>query len=96
MDYKEEILLKLKAGEKAYFRGGTILRNILSKKYSHEVPSEEALLIYNTYGIPPQLLKIFFYSHGLSMDDEEFATLLDLQWKDREKTVLCMLNRSFE
>jgi len=74
----EDILHKLKCGEKAYFRGGNCMKKVLLRS-KEIVSSEDALLIFNTYGFPAHLLKILFISHGVDMHDEGFAKLLNEQ-----------------
>ncbi len=75
---KEDILNQINIGKKAYYRGGNMLRNALVKSTGF-VSKEDALCIFNTYGIKPRELKILFYSHGLQMDDEGFSSLLHEQ-----------------
>lgn len=87
MDRKEEILLKLNAGKKSYFRGGNVLKNILSKS-KQMVSGDDALLVFNTYGIEPRLLNLLFLSHGLDMNEERFVELL-LEQEERCKNSKC-------
>jgi len=67
MNRKEEILFKLDAGKKAYFRGGSTLKKVLANSYNHIISGEDALLVFNTYGIDLRLLKLLFLSHGLDI-----------------------------
>lgn len=83
-----EILNKLNIGAKAYFRGGNVLKNVLVK--SREIVSgEDALLIFNTYGISPRELNILFLSHGLEIDDDSFCKLLEEQIERSKNTKQC-------
>jgi len=68
----------LDGAEKTYFRGGSILKNILSKQYK-VLSGQDLLDIFNTYGIPVQYLKILVYSHGFEMNEKEFIHLLKEQ-----------------
>lgn len=74
-DTKECILWKLDNGRKAYFRGGSTMKNILTNT-TGTISGEDALALHNTYGIRVDQLKIFLFSLGLDMDDDKFAELL--------------------
>lgn len=84
MDRKEDILFKLDAGRKAYFRGGSILKKVLQSSYNHVISGEDALLVFNTYGIDMRLLRLLFLSHGLDIDEERFCELL-IEQEERMK-----------
>ncbi len=88
MDRKEEILFKLDCGKKTYFRGGNILKNVITKS-KDVVSGEDALLVFNTYGIDLRLLNLFFMSHGLEIDQEGFFGLLIEQEEKTKKCKLC-------
>ena len=81
LDYEQQ----LESGERAFKRAGNTLSKILSKEDKH-ITGEEALLIYNTYGLQPRDVIILFYSHGFTVDSDEFCILLKEQ-NERRKTV---------
>lgn len=81
----EEYKLKLVSAERSYYRGGNILRRLLSKSEKY-LSSEEALSIFNTYGIAPYALKLLLMSHGFEFDENGFIELL-IQQKERNKTI---------
>lgn len=68
--------------------GGNTFKNVLYKSFG-TVSGEDALLIFNTYGISPRELCIFFLSHGLDMDYDEFCLLLEEQLQKSKKMVQC-------
>ena len=69
---------RLIVAEKAYYRGGSQLKMLLSKPEKY-LSGQEALSIYNTYGVPPYELKILLMSHGVSFDEDAFIELLNEQ-----------------
>lgn len=80
-----EIKHKLHCGEKAYFKAGSILKNLTSRP-EKSLTGEEILLIYNSYGIEPRQLKILLLSHGCDGDYDEFVKLLEEQ-NERKKNM---------
>jgi alanyl-tRNA synthetase len=83
-----EILDRLNDGRKAYFRGGNVLKDVLLR--SKEIVSgEDALLVFNTYGISSRELNILFFSHGLEIHNESYAKLLEDQEKRMKNCVQC-------
>lgn len=72
---KEDIIFELNFGKKTYHRGGSLMKNILTKS-KDIVSAEDAFVLYNTYGIRLDKLKLFLLSHGLDMEDEKFAELV--------------------
>ena len=80
-----EILHNLHCGKKSYYRGGDVLKKVLTRN-KELVSGEDALLVSNTYGIESRQLAILFLSHGLDMDVESFAKLLEEQ-KQRSKNM---------
>ncbi len=83
-----EILDKLNIGRKAYFRGGNVLRDVLLRN-KETVSGEDALLIFNTYGISPRELNILFLSHSLEINYDSFIFLLTEQEKRHKNMVQC-------
>ena len=77
--------LKLISAERAYYRGGNLLKQLLSKPEKY-LSSEESLSIFNTYGIAPYELKLLLMSHGFEFDENGFIELL-MQQKERSKTI---------
>lgn len=69
---------KLHCGEKQFFRGGSILKNLTSRPEKY-LTGEEILSIFNSYGIEPRQLKILLLSHGCDGDYDEFVRLLEEQ-----------------
>ena len=69
---------KLLCAEKSYFRGGGIMKRILSKPEKY-LSGEEILSLFNTYGIGVRELKLLIMSHGCDGDYQEFLKLLDEQ-----------------
>ena len=83
-----EIKHKLDCGEKAYFRAGSILKNLTSRPEKY-LTGKEILLIFNTYGISFRELKIILMSHGCDADYEEFVRLVEEQERRLHKTKQC-------
>jgi len=83
---EEEIRNKLIAGEKTYFRAGSIIKNLTSRPEKF-LSGQDILLIYNSYGIEPRQLKILLLSHGCDGDYEEFIKLLVDQKKLSKKMI---------
>ena len=71
---------KIDCGKKAYFRGGYMLKNILSKPEKY-LSGEDILSIFNTYGIHPRELVLLILSHGCEGDFDRFIELI---WKQIE------------
>lgn len=71
--------------ERCYYRGGNILKNKLSKP-EKILSGQDALDIFNAYGLPPRYLKLMAMSHGFQIDKKEFIRLLEEQ-KDRFKNM---------
>ncbi len=69
---------KIIQGEKDYYRGGSILKNLTSRSEKY-LTGEEILLIFNTYGLAPRELTILLMSHGCDGDYNEFVKLLEKQ-----------------
>lgn len=69
---------KIIQGEKAYYRGGSTLKNLTSRS-EKSLTGEEILLIFNTYGLAPRELTILLMSHGCDGDYNEFSKLLEEQ-----------------
>lgn len=72
---KEDILISFFNGRQKYFRGGGVLKKLLTKE-SKVLSGEDALLIYNTYGIRTEDLNLLALSHGFEIDEESYAKLL--------------------
>ena len=81
-----------KYAEKAYFRGGNFLKNLLSKPEKY-LTGEEALSIYNIYAMPPRELKILLKSHGFDMDEDKFIQLLKEQQQETRNTIQPVIRR---
>lgn len=74
----DEYKQKLVSAEKNYYRGGALLKGLLSRQEQY-LSGAEALSIFNTYGIPPYELKLLLMSHGFDFDEIEFINLLIAQ-----------------
>ena len=78
--------LKFISAERSYYRGGALLKRLLSKPEKY-LSGKEALSIFNTYAIPPYELKLLLMSHGFAFDENEFIRLL-IDQKERSKHVI--------
>lgn len=85
---KQIISNKLNNASKRISRAFDTLENLL-RNNENIVSGEDALLIYNTYGIDVIELKILFYSHGLKIDENEFIELLSSQKEQYSRMKQC-------
>lgn len=88
---KAAIIRDADKGIKAMKRAGDVLNQTLerAKKAERNVTGFEALDIYNCCGIPVRELIIILWSHGLSLDVNEFADMLDEQNRSYTKLKQC-------
>ena len=72
---KAEILERIESGHRAVKRGGDFLQTIFNKT-TRVLTGDEALRLFNTYGIRIEELVKLIYSHRFTFDEQEFARLL--------------------
>jgi alanyl-tRNA synthetase len=84
----EENKLKILNGYRAFKRAGPFIRDIF-KNPSKKLTGEEALRIYNQYGISPSNIVLLALSHDFEIDKEKFICLLDEQEEEMKNRVLC-------
>lgn len=93
MENSEGYELKLLSAHRAYYRGGGLLKQLLSKKEKH-LSGKEALSIFNTYGIPPYELKLLLMSHGFEFDESDFVELIIKQKEISKNMRQCIDNKN--
>jgi len=74
-------------------RNGNTAFNIFYEKKCNnrdKISPEEALKLYNSYGIPIRYLLFMIDSHGMEIDGlKEFENLIEEQEKQHKKSIQC-------
>lgn len=84
----EKSKLEFICAERAYFRGGNLLRDKL-KKFDKILSGKDMLDLFNTYGLTPYNLKLLAYSHGFELNEENFLILLEEQEEKMKNVKPC-------
>lgn len=78
---------EIRCAEKASIRGGDFLQKVfVGKKHLN---GEECLQVFNTYAIHPREVYLMAFSHGCSIDSEDFIRLIVEQDERMRNSKLC-------